>query len=254
MACIRQIAASIETAVVRHNRRDAVYPEFLSCHRRLLLYLGRDHTVADFPAEFYGLVTSLELRIELVDHPLYQLRAWAYLLHPFMVMTAAVGVAAALRRTAAGAVILGLLGFLLWGFTEAAQQTLTLTAFHRWADAYRAADMAARETLRTQIAVYDALWDSMFLLILLGFLVGNVLYGIATLHGRGLTRTISWLYFAAAFLTLTILSGELRGPRLPDIISEWLYPLLQPAARFLIGVWLWQVSDTDREPRLTGQV
>ena len=207
-----------------------------------------------FPPKFYGPVTSLGLRIELVDHPLYQLRAWAYLLHPFMVMTAAVGVAAALRRTAAGTVVPGLLGFLLWGFTEAAQQTLTLTAFHRWAEAYRTADMAARETLRTQIAVYDALWDSMFLLLLLGFLVGNVLYGIATLHGRGLTRTISWLYFAAAFLTLTILSGELRGPTLPDIISEWLYPLLQPAARFLIGVWLWRVSDTDREPSLTGQV
>ena len=94
----------------------------------------------------------------------------------------------------------------------------------------------------------------MFLLLLLGFLVGNVLYGISTLYGRGLTRTISWLYFAAAFLTLTILSGELRGPTLPDTISEWLYPLLQPAARFLIGVWLWRVSDTDREPSLTGQV
>jgi hypothetical protein len=144
-----------------------------------------------FPPKFYGPVTSLELRIELVDHPLYQLRAWAYLLHPFMVMAAAVGVAAALRRTAASTVVPGLLGFLLWGFTEAGQQSLTLTAFHRWAAAYRTADMATRETLRTQVAVYDALWDSMFLLLLLGFLIGNVLYGIATLHGHGLTRTIS---------------------------------------------------------------
>ena len=207
-----------------------------------------------FLPKFYGPVTPLELRIEVVNHPLYQLRAWAYLLHPFMVMTAALGVAAALRRTAAGTVLPGLLGFLLWGFTEAAQQTLTLTAFHRWAAAYRTADMAAREILRTQIAVYEALWDSMFLLLLLGFLVGNVLYGIATLHGRGLTRTISWLYFAAAFLTLTILSGELHGPTLPNIVSAWLYPLLQPAARFLVGVWLWRVSNADGEPGLSGQV
>jgi hypothetical protein len=207
-----------------------------------------------FPPKFYGPLTSLELRIEVVEHPLYQLRAWAYLLHPFMVMAAALGVAAALRRTAAGVVVPGLLGFLLWGFTEAAQQTLTVTAFHRWAGAYRTADMAARETLRTQIAVYDALWDSMFLLLPFGFLVANVLYGIATLRGRGLTRTISWLYFAAAFLTLTIISAELRGPTLPDVVSAWLYPLLQPAARFLIGVWLWRVSDTDREPSPSGQV
>jgi hypothetical protein len=201
-----------------------------------------------FLPKFYGPVTSLELRSEIVEHPLYQLRAWAYLFHPFLVMAAALGVAAALRRTAAGVVVPGLLGFLLWGFTEAAQQTLTITAFHRWAAAYRTANLDMRETLRTQIAVYDALWDSMFLLLLFGFLVANILYGIATLNGRGLTRTISWLYFAAAFLTLTILSGELRGPTLPDIVSAWLYPLLQPAARFLIGVWLWRVSDGDREP------
>jgi hypothetical protein len=207
-----------------------------------------------FPPKFYGPLTSLELRIEVVEHPLYQLRAWAYLLHPFMVMAAALGVAAALHRTAAGTVLPGLLCFLLWGFTEAAQQALTLTAFHRWAAAYRTADIAAREILRAQIAVYDALWDSMFLLLLIGFLVGNVLYGMATLHGRGLTRIISGFYFAAAFLTLTIVSGELRGPTLPDIISAWLYPLLQPAARFLIGVWLWRISEADRETSTSLQV
>ena len=207
-----------------------------------------------FPPKFYGPVTSLELRIAVIENPLYQLRAWAYLLHPFMVMTAALGVATALRRIAAGTVIPGLLCFILWGFTEAAQQTLTLTAFHRWAVAYRTADMVARDTLRAQIAVYDALWDSMFLFLLIGFLIGNVLYGIATHHGHGLTRIISWLYFAAAFLTLTILSGEFHGPTLPEIISAWLYPLLQPAARFLIGVWLWRVGNANREPSSSGQL
>ena len=201
-----------------------------------------------FLPKFYGPLASLQDRIDAVQHPLYQLRAWAYLVHPFLVMTAALGVAAALRRVAAGTVVPGFLGFLLWGFTEAAQQTLTLTAFHRWAAAYRTAEVAARATLTTQIATYDALWDSMFLLLLLGFFAGNLLYGIATLRGRGLTHVLSWLYFAAAFLTLTIFSGELYGPTLPGPVSAWFYPLLQPAARFLIGVWLWRVRD-DESPR-----
>ncbi len=198
-----------------------------------------------FLPKFYGPTPSLEARIEVVQHPLYQLRAWAYLLHPFMVMTAALGVAVALRRTKAGIVVPGLLGFLFWGFTEAAQQALTLTVFHRWAGAWRTADTAAREALRSQIATYDALWDAMFLLLLLGFLVGNVLYGIATVRGTALTRTLSWLYFAAAFLTLTIISGELRGPTLPPLVEAWLYPLMQPAARFLIGMWLWRIEDPE---------
>ncbi len=33
-----------------------------------------------------------------------------------------------------------------------------------------------REILRAHIATYDALWDAMFLLLLLGFFVGNVLW------------------------------------------------------------------------------
>jgi hypothetical protein len=91
----------------RNFYRATAVCSFISAATRLLLI---------FPPKFYGSVTSLELRVEVVQHPLYQLRAWAYLLHPFMVMAAALGVAAALRRTAAAVVVPGLLGFLLLGF------------------------------------------------------------------------------------------------------------------------------------------
>ena len=113
--------------------------------------------------------------------------------------------------------------------------------------------MVARETLLTQIAIYDALWDSMFLFLLIGFLIGNVLYGIATVHGHGLTRIISWFYFAAAFLTLTILSGELHG-NAPRDHERVVVSAVQPAARFLIGVWLWRGGNADREPSGSGQL
>lgn len=198
-----------------------------------------------FLPRFYGPAASFEHRLELVQHPVYQLRAWAYLVHPFLVLTAALGVAAALRRLAPGAAVAGLLGFVLWAFTEAAQQTLTLTAFRRWAAEYGPADAAARETLRTQIGIYDAIWDAMFLLLLIGFLAGNVLYAIGTARGAGLTRVLSFFYVGAAFLTVAGISGELGGPTLPPLLSTWLYPLLQPAARATIGLWLWRASSAD---------
>lgn len=207
-----------------------------------------------FLPKIYGSPASFDDRMALVQNPFWQLRAWAYLVHPFITLTAALGVAVALRRVAAGLMVPGFLGFMLWGFTEAGQQCLTFALFRRWATQYAAADAITRDTLHANIMFYGALWDAMYLLLLIAFLVGNVLYGIATLHGHGLTRIIGWFYFAAAFLTLTILSGELRGPTLPDMISAWLYPLLQPAARFLIGVWLWRVSETDHDPRLPGQI
>src|SRR3712207_8838274 len=52
------------------------------------------------------------------------------LFRSFLVLAAALGVAAALRRSA-GLMVPGFLGFLLWGFTEAGQQTLTFALFHR---------------------------------------------------------------------------------------------------------------------------
>ena len=195
-----------------------------------------------FLPRFYGPATSFEHRMELVHHPLYQLRIFAYLVHPFLVLTAALGVAAALRRHA-GIIVCGFLGFLLWAFTEAGQQTLTLTAYWRWANAYQTAEGAARETLRAHIALYDQLWDAMFLLLLIAFLIGNLLYAIVTIRGRGLTRVLGFFYLGAVFLTLAGISGELQGPTLPPLLGTWLYPLLQPAARALIGVWLWRARD-----------
>lgn len=195
-----------------------------------------------FLPRFYGPAGSLDERVLFLNNPFYQLRAWSYLVHPFLVLAAALGVALALWRRAAALVLPGFLGFLLWAFTEAGQQTLTLTLFHRWARAWPQADVSAREILRTQVATYDALWDAMFLLLLIAFLLGNFLYGMACLRDRGLTRVLGFFYFGAVFLTLTGIVSELGGPTLPPLVSTWLYPLLQPAARTLTGIWLWRVN------------
>lgn len=114
-----------------------------------------------FLPKFHGPATSFEHRLQLVQHPLYQIRAWAYLLHPFLVATAALGVAAALRRTATGVVI-------------------------------------------------------------------------------------------CAFLALLGISGELRGPTLPALMTAWLYPLLQPAARLLIGTWQWRLGAAEDRDSIPG--
>lgn len=200
--------------------------------------------------KLYGPAGSFDERMALINNPSYQLRAWVYLVHPFVTIAAALGVAIALRRVSPGKMIGGLLGFLLWAFTEAGQQTLTLTAFYRWATAYPQADAAAREIIKMHVASYDAVWDAMFLLLLLGFLVGNILYGAATIRLPGLTRLLGLFYFAAALLTLAIISQELRGPGLPPAVGTWFYLLLQPAARFAIGIWLWRAQDTLDYPSL----
>lgn len=219
--------------------RAAALGSFLSVATTLLLI---------FLPRFYGPIGSFEQRMQVVHEPLWLLRAWTYLLHPFVVFAAALGVAAALRRVASGAMTAGLLGFLVWAFTEAAQQALTLVAFRRWAIAFGGADAGARKILHAQIATYDAVWDAMFLLLLIGFLIGNAFYGAVLIRRPGFDRILGAFFVGIALLTAAGISGELGGPVLPSALGPWLYPTIQPLARVLIGAWLWRAGDSPPAP------
>jgi hypothetical protein len=194
-----------------------------------------------FLPEWYAPGDSFDARMARVQDPAYVLRSWVYLLHPFLVVAAALGVALRLRRVAASWVLPGLLAFLLWGGTEAAQQALTVAAFDTWRVAYLAGDEAVRSTMVLRTALYDDLWDAMYVLLLIGFMFGNGLYAAATLRIPGLTRVLGVFYTLAALLTLTLLLPEFGGPALPGPLNSWLYPAVQPLARALIGLWLWRV-------------
>jgi hypothetical protein len=200
----------------------------------------------------YPPVNDFEQRMALGSHWAYQWRSWIYLIHPFLVFTAVLAVAMRVRRHAAGAAALGLAGFTLWATTEAAQQALTKVALDRtWRVAWPTAEPAVRELIRQQVGFYDVIWDSMYLLLLLGFAAGNVLLAIAvagaarvrgttTLVAPRLAIAVSGAFAAAALLTFLILLPELGGPTVAN--TGWLYPLIQPAGRALIGVWLWRES------------
>jgi hypothetical protein len=206
-----------------------------------------------FLPRLYPPVPDFDARMALGGHPAYVLRSWIYLAHPFLVFVPALAIAARCRARAAGAASLGLWGFGLWAAAEAAQQALTKVALDRtWRAAWPTASAAEREVIRGDVAMYDVLWDSLYLLLLLGFLLGNVclalaLQGKGALRGAGAERRrdrlagwVSGAYLAAAGLTLLLLVPEVGGPVVAGSATGWLYPLIQPAGRALIGVWLWR--------------
>ena len=195
-----------------------------------------------FLPDFYAPADDFEGRMRRVVDPAYLVRAWAYLLHPFLVLTAALGVSMRIRRSHSALALIGLLGFCLWAFTEAGQQTLTVFAFDRWRAAYLAGDAALRSQMPTLTVAYDGLWDAMYFLLLLGFTVGNTAFGAALVSARGLTRVVGAFFIAAAVLTFTIIAGELRWFALPELLATWSYPAIQPLGRILIGVWLWRFA------------
>ena len=196
-----------------------------------------------FLPQLYEVPGTVEEQVTLHANSFYMARLWVYFAHPFLVLTAAWGVAAKKLDTAAGAASTGFLFFMVWGFTEALQQALSLVALNfTWRAGYaESTDEALRTMLQTQITGFAGLWDALFFLLLVGFMLGNLLYGIALWKGTGLEKVLSWLFFLIAAFTLINLISNYGGPALLSGALGWLYPVIQQVARVLIGLWLWRV-------------
>ena len=83
------------------------------------------------------------------------------------------------------------------------------------------------------------MWDAMFFLLLIAFLIGTTCYGMATVRQDGFERLIGILFLLAAPLTIIITLDGYAGLSLSGWIA-WSYPILQPVSRFLMGIWLWR--------------
>ena len=193
-----------------------------------------------FLPELFAPAPDFATRMGRIHEGAYQARSWAYLVHPFMVFTAALGIALAVGRRAPVLAIGGMVAFALWAFNEAGQQTLTLFAFDKWRAAWESADEATRATIQVNAAMYDGLWDGMYALLLMGFAIGNTCLATALLREPGLGRVVGGLMLAAVALTAALFLGELGIRVLPAAVLDWAYPAIQPLGRALIGVWLWR--------------
>ncbi|MEM6907736.1 MAG: hypothetical protein AAF494_03565 [Pseudomonadota bacterium] len=194
-----------------------------------------------FAPRYYPAMDDFAARMELVNHLAYQLRAWTYLVHPFLVMTAASGLVAAVWQRERVLAILGLTGFGLWAATEAAQQCLTLFAYDRWRVQWLAGDPVILATMELRAAIYSSLWDAAYVLLIIGFFIGNLALAWAFWKGEGFDRIVAISLALAAILTLLIIVTEFGGPALlPAALAPLVYPAIQPAGRFVIGLWLWR--------------
>ena len=207
-----------------------------------------------FGPEFYAAVPEgIEGRMQRVADPAYQFRARTYFVHPFLVFIACAGLALACRRVAPALALFGLMAMGLWALTEAAQQALTLFAFDDWRRAWLAGDAPVRATIEVRAAVYDGLWEAAYSLLLCGIIIGSALFAAMLLRFPDtLSRILGALFGLAVIQSIFIQSGELGGPVLPDWLAFWIYPVTQPLARVLLGLWLLRVA-RDGDPRVVAR-
>lgn len=193
-----------------------------------------------FLPRLFAPIEGFDGRMARVHDGWYQLRAWIYLVHPFITGTAGLAVCLRIRATAPVAAIVGIAGISLWAGTEAAQQCFTLFAFDAWRIAYVAGDPAIQSQMPTLTILYDEVWDAMYVLLLIGFVIGFSALGLSFVRRTGLTRIVGGFYLVAVVLTFFYLLPELGIPASLGPLESWIYPATQPLARVLIGVWLWR--------------
>ena len=195
------------------------------------------------PSFYPELSTDMD-RAMLHANPYYMGRLWVNLVHVLLLLPAYLGAAIVLsQRSNRGLASLGFMWFLLWLCTELLGISGLIFAVNgAWRKTYVTADELTQEILQRNIDLYLQVWDGWFFLLLIFFLLGTLTYGIAIWNKHKLDRILSSLFLLGVPLTIFIMVSGYGGPSWPGVVVGWVYPVLQPAVRSLLGVWIWRRS------------
>ena len=140
------------------------------------------------------------------------------------------GAAFLLARRSLALAGFGFLWFVLWAVFELVGVTLNLfTVNFTWRAGYAAADDATQARLQTLLAGFPGIWDGLFFLVLVFFLLGTLCLGLAAIRANGLEKLVGVLLLIAVPLTsardarrIHALTARRRrgGSRLPDPATD----------------------------------
>ena len=194
----------------------------------LLWYLPTTYSVAPGPEGVMALHAE----------PAYMARLWVNFWHVFLALIAYGIVAWHLWPREPGWAAAGFIAFAFWCLTEAIGVSINIWAVNEtWRAGFSGAEDEARALIKGSLHTFSGIWNGLFFVILVTFLIGTVCYGAALWHGTGLQKLLAVLFWLAAPLTVIIMADMYFGANLSRWIS-WSYPILQPLSRGLMGIWL----------------
>jgi hypothetical protein len=116
-------------------------------------------------------------------------------------------------------------------------------AFDPWRLAWLAGDPQVREQMPVRVAIYDGISDALYILLLVAITLGSACFSRLCWRSDALSRTIGAFFFLVVPLSCYFFFTAIGGREfLPASLVFWFYPLTQPLARSLIGVWLWRAA------------
>ena len=188
---------------------------------------------------------TFEQQLQLSNNPIYKFRLWIVFIHILFVLFSMWGVAAAKYKTAAGWIGLGFGGYWIFSLAEFFRVSFVLNAVNGWRSRFLTeTDPHTREFLKENLMSWPQINDALFFLLVVGFLMGNLFYAIATRKGIGIEKWVSNLLFLWTAIGFTTLLHEFLGQTWLNFMPEFISYTYQPLVRIVIGIWLWRIANT----------
>jgi len=180
--------------------------------------------------DLWSSATTFESRVQLRHNAIYMGRLWIVLIHCVLVVISMAAIPCLLNGVARLIAIL--------------RTSLSIFAVNRaWRAGYETSnDDMRRQTFRDALDTFGGVNDTLFFLFFAAFTVGLLCYGFALLLRSGIDQGVGLLFLLWGVLNLPDLVGAIAGNEALGKGFDWVGRYFQPAARFFIGAWLWNIS------------
>jgi hypothetical protein len=194
--------------------------------------------------DLWSSAVTFESQVQLRHNPIYMGRLWIVLIHCVLVVISMAAVPCLLSGAARLIAMFGLASYVMFVFVEILRTSLSIFAVNRaWRGGYETAgDDTQRQAFRAALDTFGGVNNALFFLFFTAFTIGLFCYGFALLLRSGTDQRIGFLFLLWGALNLPGLIGTILGNDALGAAFDWVGRYFQPAARLLIGLWLWNAS------------
>jgi hypothetical protein len=194
--------------------------------------------------DLWSNAATFDSRVQLRHNAIYMGRFWIVLIHCALVVISMAAVPCLLNGVPRLIGMFGLGSYVMFAFVEMLRTSLSIFAVNRaWRGGYETIDDdLQKRTFRAALDSFGGVNDALFFLFFLAFTAGLFCYGFALLSQNGMDQRVGILFLLWGVLNLPSLIGTIVGNEALSRSFDWVGRYFQPAARLLIGVWLWNVS------------
>jgi hypothetical protein len=194
--------------------------------------------------DLWSNATTFDSRVQLRHNVLYMGRFWIVEIHCVLVVISMAVIPMLLDGTSRLIAMFGFGSYVMFAFVEMLRTSLSIFAVNRaWRAGYETIDGdLQKRTFRAALDSFGGVNDALFFLFFLAFTVGLFCYGFALLPKSGIDQRVGFLFLVWGVLNLPGLIGAIVGNEALGTPFDWVGRYFQPVARFLIGLWLWNVS------------